>query len=268
MKTPAILSVIGLVVGAACYAQGSYAEPKPVSVPAGEGEKADNQNATHPSTPVEQVIVSKTGLYGDWKMVLPDFPGFDKPVVGDFCNFKKQGDDVSIVCADGFLQDIPEVTFNGDKLRMRWGGALTHIIYDAVWEGNETFDGEIIQAQMGIVNHRFKAKMERVSDQPANAAPPQRLAVLNNYLDDLASKSIREKYYEDEVYRSMKKAVANRAYPRAGIAVKYFGAILEDRGHGATFPDVFKVSNGETGQWCLVRVDAEGLADVRCSEIR
>ena len=220
-----------------------------------------------PSSP-EVVVVSRAGLYGDWKMVLPEFPGFDKPVIGDFCNFKKLGEDVSIVCADGFLQEIPEVTFNADNLRLRWGGALNHTIYDAVLKGDGTFDGEIIQAQMGMVSHRFKAKMERVSAQSAKDAPQQNLAVLNNYFDDLASKSIREKYYEDGVYRSMKKAVAKRAYPH-GYTLNYFGKLLEDKGQGATYPDVFKVSNGEkTEQWCLVRVDAEGLADIRCSDIR
>ncbi len=261
MKKVAILSLSFTALGAACYAQPSPAQPKLVSA------TTNAPSSLH--TPVEEVIVSTTGLYGDWKMVLPEYPGFDKPVIGDFCNFKKLGEDVSIICADGFLQEVPEVTFNGDKLRLRWGGAFNHTIYDAVWEGNGTFDGEMIQAQMGIVSHRFKAKMERVSDQPAKDAPQPSLAVLNNYFDDLASRSIREKYYEDGVYRSMKKAVAKRAYSHVEFTVKYFGKILEDKGHGATFPDVFKVSNGEKAeQWCLVRVDAEGLADVRCSDIR
>jgi hypothetical protein len=234
------------------------------------GAAAENtQDATNRPAPVEVVIVSAAGLYGDWKMVLPEFPGFDKPVIGDFCNFKKLGEDVSIICADGFLQDVPEVTFNADKMRLRWGGAFNHTVYDAVWKANGTFDGEIIQAQMGMVSHRFKAKMEHVSAQPAKDAPQQSLAVLNNYFDDLASKSIREKYYEDGVYQSMKKAVAKRAYPHVEFTLNYFGKLLEDKGHGATYPDVFKVSNGEkTEQWCLVRVDAEGLADVRCSDIQ
>lgn len=272
MRKVAVLffSLVGLMVGVACYARESRAEPKPASSTTSEAEKkADTQDATSVPAPAETVIVSATGLYGDWKMVLPEFPGFDKPVIGDFCNFRKLGEDVSVICADGFLQDVPEVTFNANKMRLRWGGAFNHTIYDAVWEGHETFDGEIIQAQMGLVSHRFKAKMERVSAQPAEDTPQQSLAVLNNYFDDLASKSIREKYYEDSVYRSTKKAVAKRAYPHVGFTVRYFGKILEDKGHGATYPDVFKVSDGEkTEQWCLVRVDAEGLADVRCGDIR
>lgn len=262
--------LIGLIGGVVCYAQEPPAKPTPVSSTTNDGtKKADTQNAASVPAPGEEVIVSRTGLYGDWKMVLPEWPGFDKPIIGDFCNFKKLGEDVSVICADGFLQEIPEVTFNADKMRLRWGGAFNHTIYDAVWEGNGTFSGEMIQAQMGLVAHRFKAKMERVSAQPIEDAPQKSLAVLNNYFDDLASKSIREKFYEDSVYRSMKKAVAKRAYPHIGFTVKYFGKILEDKGHGATYPDVFKVSNGgKTEQWCLVRVDAEGLADVRCSDIR
>jgi hypothetical protein len=262
--------LIGLIGGVACYAQEPAVKPEPLLSATDDGTKnADTQNAASVPAPVETVIVSVAGLYGDWKMVLPEFPRFDKPIIGDFCNLKKLGENVSIICADGFLQEIPEVTFNADKLRLRWGGAFNHTIYDAVLKGNGTFDGEIIQAQMGLVSHRFKARMERVSAQPVEDAPQQSLTVLNNYFDDLASKSIREKYYEDSVYRSMKKAVAKRAYPHVGFTVEYFGKILEDKGHGATYPDVFKVSNGEkTEQWCLVRVDAQGLVDVRCSDIR
>lgn len=254
MKKGAIhsFSAIALVVGAVCYAQEPLAEPKPVS-----------------GTPTEEVIVSTTGLYGDWKMVLPEWPGSAEPVTGDFCDIRKRDDGISIVCADGFLQDVPEVTLDGDKLRMRWGGAFNHIIFDAVWEGNGIFDGEIVQASMGLVRHRFKAKMERVAEQPATAVPQNSLAVLNNYFDDLAAKSIRGKYYENDVYNAMKKAVATRTYSHAGFAAKYFGKILEEKaGHAPTFPDVFKVSNAANAeQWCLVRVDAEGLADVRCGDI-
>ena len=89
--------------------------------------------------------MSVSGLYGDWKMVLQDWPGLNKPVTGDFCNFKKRDDGVAIICADDFLQKIPEVALDGHKLRMRWGGALNHTIYDAVRDENGTFDGEIIQ---------------------------------------------------------------------------------------------------------------------------
>jgi hypothetical protein len=67
----------------------------------------------------------------------------------------------------------------------------------------------------------------------------------------------------------MKKAATKRPYPHAGFTEKYFGKILEEKaGREPTFPDVFKISNAanET-QWCLVRVDAQGLADVRCRDI-
>ncbi|HXC57376.1 MAG TPA: hypothetical protein VNU97_18900 [Rhizomicrobium sp.] len=273
MKKEAILSlcVMALMAGAVCDAQQPLAEPKPVSATTDDGKKKPDARSA-PSdvqTPSEEVIVSIAGLYGDWRMELPEWPGSDKPVIGDFCSFKKRDDGVSITCADDFLQEIPEVTLDGDKLRMRWGGAFTHTIYDAIWEGNGTFDGEIVQASMGLVSHRFKAKMERASEPPAKDAPQASLAVLNNYFDDLASRSIREKYYEDDVYKAMKKAAAKRAYPHAGFAMKYFGKILEEKaGHAPTFPDVFKVSNAENAeQWCLVRIDAEGLADVRCREI-
>jgi hypothetical protein len=253
MKYEAILSLFAatLALGALCSAQDVWAAP------------SDTQ------APMEEVVVSIAGLYGDWRMVLPELPGFAKPVTGDFCNFKKRGDGVSIVCADDFLQDVPDVTLDGDRLRMRWGGALTHTIYDAVRDGNGAFDGEIVQASMGLVSHRFKAKMERVLEPPAADVPQASVAVLNNYFDDLASGSIREKYYEDDVTRTMKKAVAKRAYPHAGFTAKYFGRILEEKaGHEPTFPDVFKVSNaGNEAQWCLVRVDAQGLADVRCRNI-
>jgi hypothetical protein len=217
--------------------------------------------------PVEQVIVTTSGLYGDWKMVLPEWPGIDKPVTGDFCHFRKHDDGVAISCADDFLQEIPEVTLDGMHLRMRWGGAFNHTIYDAVWDGHGTFDGEIVQASMGMVGHRFKAKMERVTDQPAPPAPPDSLKVLTAYFADLASRTIREKYYEDDVATAMKKALAKAAEPQTGQDLKYYGRILEQKGdHPPTFPDVFKVA-GTTEQWCLVRVDEKGLADVRCREI-
>src|SRR5262249_33714957 len=161
--------------------------------------------------------------------------------------------------ADDFLQEIPDVTLDGDKLRMRWGGAFTHTIYDAVREGNGTFDGEIVQASMGLVSHRIKARMERVTEPPAQDVPRDSLAALNAYFDDLASRSVRGKYFEDDVYTAMKKAVATRAYPHAGFSAKYYGRILEQKGgQEPTFPDVFKVSNAQsTEQWCLVRVDAQ-----------
>ncbi|HXL98379.1 MAG TPA: hypothetical protein VN932_00500 [Rhizomicrobium sp.] len=273
MKREAIhsLSAIALMVGSVCYAQEALAEPKTDSAAAAEGKEkpAAKGAVSDVQTPIEEVIVSTTGLYGDWKMVLPEWPGLAEPVTGDFCNFKQRGDGVSIICADDFLQEVPEVTLDDNKLSMRWGGAFTHTTYDAVWEGNGTFDGEIVQASMGLTSHRFKAKMERVSEQPAKDVPQDSLTVLNNYFDDLASKSVRERYYEDGVYRSMKKAVAMHAYPHVGFALKYFGKILEEKaGHAPTFPDVFKVSNAESAeQWCLVRVDAEGLADIRCREI-
>lgn len=244
---------MALALGAACYTHDARAEPP-----------------SSGQAPMEEVVVSIAGLYGDWKMVLPDWPGIAKPVTGDFCNFRKRDDGVSIVCADDFLQEIADVTFEGDKLRMRWGGALTHTIYEAVREGDGTYDGEIVQASMGLVSHRFKAKMERVSELPGADVPQDSLAVLNNYFDDLASRSVREKYYEDDVYRAMKSSIAKRTYSHAGFTLKYFGRILEEKaGHEPTFPDVFKVSNAEnTEQWCLVRVDAARLADVRCHDIR
>jgi hypothetical protein len=123
---------------------------------------------------------------------------------------------------------------------------------------------------MGLVSHRFKARMERVQEPMTTGVPQASLTVLNNYFDDLASKSVREKYYEDGVSKSMKKAVAGHAYSHAGFTAKYFGKILEQKaGHEASFPDVFKVSNAENAErWCLVRIDAEGLADVRCHDIR
>lgn len=218
---------------------------------------------------MEEVIVSTTGLYGDWRMVLPEWPGLAKTVTGDYCNFKKRDDGISIICADDFLQQVPQVTLDGDRLRMRWGGAFTHTLYDAVWEGNGTFDGAIVQASMGLVSHRFRAKMERVTEQPAKNVPQDSLRALNNYFDDLASRSIREKYYKEDVYTAMKKAAAKHGYPHAGFAVKYFGRILEEKaGHAPTFPDVFKVSNAENAErWCLVRIDAQDLADVRCRDI-
>ena len=250
---------------AAVHAQGA--------TPAAEASGANKTDARGmPSvvqTPAEEVIVSASGLYGDWRMVLPEWPGSARPVTGDFCNFRKRDDGVAIVCADDFLQQVPDVTFEGEKLRMRWGGAFAHTIYDAVWDRHGTFSGEIVQASMGLVSHRFKANMERVSEQPSEIVPQAGLTVLNNYFDDLASRSIREKYYEDDVYRSMKKAVATRAWPHAGFTAKYFGEILEQKGgHEPTFPDVFKVStSGRAEQWCLARVDAENLADVRCRDI-
>ncbi|HEX3652930.1 MAG TPA: hypothetical protein VHU18_08920 [Rhizomicrobium sp.] len=238
------------MAGAVCCAQQLLADP------------------STPQTPTEEVIVSVTGLYGDWKMVLPEWPGLAGPVTGDFCNFKKRGDGVSIVCADDFLQQVPDVTLDGSKLRMRWGGALNHTTYDAVWDGNGTFDGEIVQAQMGLVSHRIKAKMERLPEQSAAVAPQDSAAVVNNYFADLASKSMREKYYEDDVYASMKKAMAAPAFSHAGFSPRYFGRILDQKGDVRTFPDVFKVSNAEgAAQWCLVRVDAKGLADVHCRAI-
>ena len=241
MTNPLVVSMsaLALLAGAVCHAQ----EP-----------------------PVEEVVVSTEGLYGDWKMVLPEWPGIDHPVVGDFCDFKKHGDGVAIVCADDFLQDIPEVTLKDDKLRLRWGGALTHTIYDAVWQGNGTFAGEIIQAQIGIVEQRFKANMVRVSNQPGGDAPPASLAVLNTYFDDLTSGSIHEKYYEGDVVKAMKAAIAKGAYAHAGFSANYFGKIVEQKGNGpALLLDVFKVSNAANAeQWCMVRVDAENLADVRC----
>jgi hypothetical protein len=131
-----------------------------------------------------------------------------------------------------------------------------------------TFDGEIVQTQMGLVAHRIKANMERVSEQSAKDVPQASADVLNNYFDDLASGSVREKYYEDDVYKAMKMAAVKHATPRAGFSAKYFGTILEQKGDVRTFPDVFKVSDaGSADQWCLVRVDADRLADVRCREI-
>ena len=260
----AIIVLAGaFVLAAAADAQ----PPNPVTTPA----QASTRTAAPelPPNPTEEVIVSTTGLYGDWKMVLPEWPGLAGPVTGDFCNFKKRGDGVAIVCADDFLQEVPEVTLEGDRLRMRWGGAFTHTIYDAVWEGNRTFDGEIVQASMGLVSHHFKTEMERVSEQPAGDVPQASLTIVNNYFDDLASQSIRDRYYENDVYKSMKKAVAKGAWLHAGFTAKYFGRILEQKAGGEpTFPEVFKVSNARNAeQWCLVRVDGEGLADVRCRDI-
>ena len=221
---------LALMAGAVCFAQESLADSAPVSAV---------------QTPVEQVVVSIAGLYGDWRMVLPEWPGFDKPVTGDFCDFKKRDDGVAIVCADDFLQDVPDVTLDGDKLKMRWGGAFTHTIYDAVRENDGSFDGEIVQASMGLVSHRIKAKMERVPEQPTSDAPQLSLAALNNHFDD-----------------------PKRAAPHA-FSEKYFGRILEQKGdHEPTFPDVFKVRvAGSAEQWCLVRADAGGPADVRCRDI-
>src|SRR5689334_8511617 len=106
MKNVAIpcLSAMALMVSAVCRAQEPSTLPKPGSLGAAPGQPQ-----------VEEVIVSVSGLYGDWKMVLPEWPGFNKPVTGDFCNFKKHGDGVSIGCADDFLQQVPDVTLNGDK---------------------------------------------------------------------------------------------------------------------------------------------------------
>lgn len=244
-----------MMVAAVCFAPAPLAEPLSAAPAAAQA-------------PVEQVTVSIAGLYGDWKMVLPEWPGMTGPVTGDFCNFRKRDDGVSIVCADDFLQEIPEVALDGDRLRLRWGGAFTHTIYDAIWDGNGTFDGEIVQASMGLVAHRFKAKMERVTEPKAGDAPQASLTVLNAYFDDLASGSVRGKYYEDAVYRAMKKTVASHLYSLAGFTARYFGKILEEKGHGPTFLDVFKISNAENAeQWCMVRVDADGLADVRCHDI-
>jgi hypothetical protein len=254
----ASLFLVALTQGADCCAQAPSAVPKPA---APGGASAD-------PPAVEEVIVSAAGLYGDWKMVLPEWPGFDKPVTGDFCTFKKHDEGVAIVCADDFLQEIPEVTFDGDKLRLRWGGAFRHTIYDAVWQGNGSIDGEIVQASMGVLVRRIRAKMERVTDQPAGVAPQESVAVINNYFTDLAAGSVRENYYEEDVFRRMKQTPADRAALGTGLTVKYFGRILEDKGHGPTFPDVFKVSNAaNAAQWCLVRRDAQGLADVRCTAI-
>jgi len=219
------------MIALACSVQGAIAQSKPTA-------------ASDTQAQPEDIIVTTAGLYGDWKMVLPDWPGADKPVTGDFCNFKERGDGVAIICADDFLQEVPDVTLDDNKLRMRWGGALTHTIYDAVWEGSGTFDGEIVQAQMGLVAHRFKAQMQRVSEQPSGDAPQSSVTALNNYL-------------------------AKRGGTLAGSTAKYYGRILEQRGdREPTFPDVFKVSNaGGAEQWCLVRVNADGPADVRCRDI-
>src|SRR5580658_3326073 len=145
MKKEAILSLcaIALMASTVCRAQEPPAAPKPVSTTTDAGEKKpDTQGAPSGSqAPMEEVSVSTAGLYGDWEMVLPEWPGFDKPVIGDFCSFKKRDAGVSIICADDFLQEIPEVAFDGDELNLRWGGALTHTIYDAVWEGNGTYNG-------------------------------------------------------------------------------------------------------------------------------
>lgn len=169
----------------------------------------------------------------------------DKPVDGDFCSFKKHDDGIAISCADDFLQEIPEVTLDGDKLRMRWGGAFTHTVYDAVREPDGSFDGEIVQASMGMVSHRIKATMERVPEEPAADAPPLSLAALANHFDD-----------------------PKRATPHT-LSETYFGRILEQKGdHEPTFPDVFKVSITESAeQWCLVRADGAGPPDVRCRDI-
>jgi hypothetical protein len=268
----AILSLSGmaLMVGVACYAQVPPEEPKLVSAAIEEGDsKLDTQSTESNSTTSDAVVVQGTGLYGDWKMVLSNWQGSDKPVIGDFCNFKKRDQGVSVICADGFLQATPVVTLNEDKLRLRWGGPLTNTIYEAVLVRNGFFDGEIIQVSWGMVNNRFKTKMERVFNQPAKDVPKDSLTVLNNYFDDLASKSIREKYYVDSLYKSMKKAVVTPAYADEKFTVKYFGQLLhQTAGRPPTFPDVFKVANAENAEkWCLVRVDAEGLADVRCRAI-
>jgi hypothetical protein len=243
----------------ACGAQEPSANPKPEAPAASSGIQP----------PAEQIIVSAAGLYGDWKMVLPEWPGFDKPVTGDFCTFKKHDAGLSTICADDFLQKIPEATFDGDKLRLRWGGSFNYTIYDAVWEGNGSFDGEISQASMGMVIRRIKAKMERISDPPIADAPQDTLVILTHYFQDLSAKSPRENYYEDDVYKRMKESEAKPAPQPGTPAIQYFGRILEDKGHGAIFPDVFKASYaGNAPQWCLVRLDARGLADVRCREIR
>jgi len=74
MKEAAIpfLCAMTLIVSAICRAQEPPAGPKPGAHGA-------------PSQPqMEEVIVSVSGLYGDWKMVLPEWPGFDKPVTDDF----------------------------------------------------------------------------------------------------------------------------------------------------------------------------------------
>ncbi|HEX3942550.1 MAG TPA: hypothetical protein VHW69_00540 [Rhizomicrobium sp.] len=221
------LSLLALIVSTVCRAQEASAQPK-----------AGFQGASPDQPQIEEVIVSVRGLYGDWKMVLPEWPGFDKPLAGDFCNFKKRDEGVAIICADDFLQEIPEVALDGHKLRMRWGGALNHTIYDAVRDENGTFKGEIIQAQMGIIIHRFKANMERVSG-PAMEAPQESLRALTKYF-------------------------VERADPHARFVVKYYGKILEQKGGVQSFPDIFKVLNGAE-HWCLVR--AEGPANVRCRDI-
>ena len=246
-------------------------QPKSNSVTADVSEKDASAQNSSPDIQMtlEKVTVVSARLYGDWKMVLPKWPGFDTPVIGDFCNFKKHDQTVSIICADGFLQVTPTVTFDENKLTLRWGGSFTNTTYKAVWEETGDFDGEITQASLGIVNRRFKARMERVAAQPVAAASTSSLKVLNNYFDDLAQKSIREKYYEEGVYNAMKKAVANRAYSKPAFTAKYFGQLLHQDGrNAASFPDVFKVSNAENAeQWCLVRINAEGLAVVRCVDI-
>lgn len=218
------LSAIALVVGAVCCAQEPLAQPAPAPAAAA----------------MEEVVVSVAGLYGDWKMVLPEWPGAGKPVTGDFCNFKKRDDGVSISCADDFLREIPEVTFEGDKLHMRWGGAFDHTIYDAVWsEGG--FDGELVQASMGLEKNRIRARMERV-ETPATDVPRDALAALNNYFGAKGQ--------------------------RAGLTVSYYGKILHQKGDVHTFPDVFKVSNAQNAaQWCLVGADEKDAAGVRCHAI-
>ncbi|HEX3808391.1 MAG TPA: hypothetical protein VHW02_01730 [Rhizomicrobium sp.] len=224
MRKAATLSLCAtaLIASAVCHAQ---APPTSANTP----------------PPLEEVTVSVGGLYGDWRMVLPEWPGIDKPVTGDFCDFKKRDDGVSISCADGFLDAVPQVTLDGDNhLRMRWGGPLNHTIYDATWMDG-AYEGEIVQAQMGLVAHRIKANMERVPQQQATDAPQSSLTALNDYL-------------------------AKRS-AQAGFNAKYFGKILEQKGDVRTFPDVFKVSDA-TGaeQWCLVLADVTP-ADIRCRNI-
>jgi len=74
---------------------------------------------------------------------------------------------------------------------------------------------------MGVVIHRFKTNMVSISDPPATVAPQDSLTVLKNYL-------------------------AKCADPHAGLTVKYFDRILEQKGDVRTFPDVFKVSSAGT----------------------
>src|SRR5262249_39408808 len=103
-------------------------------------------------------------------------------------------------------------------------------------------DGEIVQAQMGLVAHRIKAQMERVLE-PSNDAPQTTLAALSTYL-------------------------AKRGGAEAGSTAKYYGRILEQKGdHEPTFPDVFKVSDAAgAGNGGVVGADREGRADLGCRD--